>query len=413
MRRQASPSIGQLRLEQSRVILKLNIGDTRKLPEPSLRQLFSLAQPNVMIKSTLLPLLAGLALLSQPLAHAGLLSYEGFNYPGGSNLGALNGGTGWNGAWVNVTGGGTVSGGNLLAGNKAPSGYDARSTGNSAFVNTSNRSGRLLDCSANGSFGSHGYIDGSGHIGADGKTLYVSFLQQPNSTSQFYEFEFHRGDLGDPGRIAGIGNDFNSTTVNLRTDVPAGGNSSFWVLGSGDTNVNFYVMRIDYKAGNDDVYVYRNPTGNTEADNEPTLTMLSVADMSFDGISLAAFLNGVSVQHDEIRLGETWGDVLGGPPLFSLQPINQNLYVGQTATIFALAQSRLPVSYQWYRGTNSLTGETNSSLALSDLQLADANAYSVVASNALGVATSSSATLTVQAIGVSVPMQNWTRGAGQ
>ena len=366
-----------------------------------------------MIKNTLLPvILASSALLSSPWAYAELLDYEGFNYPSGSNLGTLNGGIGWNGGWVNVNGSSLVNAGNLIAGSNAPTGYDARSTSNSAFVNTSNRAGRWLDCSATGNLGLHGYLDANGHVGADGKTLYVSFLQQPNGTSQFYEFEFHRGDLGDPGRIAGVGNDFNSTTVNLRTEVPAGGTSSFWVLGPGDTNVNFYVVRIDYKASNDDVYVYRNPTGNTEADNEPTLTMLSVADISFDGISLAAFLNGVSVKHDEIRLGETWGDVLGGPPLFSLQPTNQNLYVGQTTTISALAQSRLPASYQWYRGTNSMTGETNSSLTLSDLQLADANIYSVVASNALGMATSSSAILTVQPIGVSVPMKTWTVGPG-
>ena len=53
-----------------------------------------------------------------------------------------------------------------------------------------------------------------------------------------------------------------------------------------DTNASLYVLRIDFKAGNDDVYVYRQPTGDLEAENEPTLTMLAVGDMSFDGIAL-------------------------------------------------------------------------------------------------------------------------------
>lgn len=340
-------------------------------------------------------------------ARAELLACEGFDYAAGSNLVTLSGGVGWSNGWVNVSGAGSVYPGNLSAEGNAPGGYDARSSGNSALLTTGNRSGRLLDCSVNGSFGSHGYRDGSGHIGADGKTLYLSFLQQPSDTIKFYEFEFHRGDLGDAGRIAGIGNDFNSTTVNLRAP-----NSNHIPLGPGSTNVSFYVVRIDFKSGNDDVYVYRNPTGNIEAANEPALTMFGLADMSFDGISLAAFDNGVEVRHDEIRLGETWGDVLGGPPAFVVQPTNQNLFVGQTAVFTALAQSVLPLGYQWYRGSNSLQGQTNASLAIPALQLSDADAYSIVASNALGVVTSSVATITVELIGISIPAQSLTVGNG-
>jgi fructan beta-fructosidase len=340
-----------------------------------------------------------------------LLGYEGFNYSAGVNLAALNGGIGWSNGWVDVYGGGggTVSAGNLVAWANAPNGYDARSTGNSSFVSNNNRYGRWLDCSANGNFALFGLLDANGNIGADGTTIYVSFLQQPSSTSTFYEFEFHRGNLGDPGRIAGIGNDLNSTTVNFRAP-----DTTQTPIGPGSTNVNFYVVRIDFQPGNDDVYVYRNPTGSSESDNQPTLTMLGVADMSFNGISLAAFFNNVTsfscvtVKHDEIRLGLTWSDVLGGPPEFVLQPANQNLYVGQTAVFTALAQSKQPVTYQWYYGSNSLSGMTNASLMVTYLQLTNAGAYSVMASNALGVATSSVAALTVQSIGVSIPVQSLT-----
>jgi len=367
-------------------------------PTPSIR-------PGRGLKTTLVGGLLFLTLLSP--GRAALLAYEGFGYVAGANLQSLNGGTGWNGGWVNLAGDSSVTGGSLLAGSNSPFGYDARSSGNSAFVNSSSRAGRWLDCSATGGFGAHGFVDGNGHIGADGKTLYVSFLQQPGATIKFYEFEFHRGDLGDPGRIGGIGNDFNSTTVNLRAP-----NSTQTPLGPGSTNVSFYVLRIDFKAGNDDVCVYRNPTGNAEADNEPVLTMPVVADMSFDGISLAAFLNGDTVKHDEIRLGETWGDVLGGPPMFVVQPANQTAYAGQTAVLTALAQSLQPSSYQWYRGGQLLSGQTNASLTLPALQLSEADHYSVVAANALGMATSAVATLTVQLIGVSIPTQSLFAGSG-
>ena len=330
----------------------------------------------------------------------GVLAYEGFGYPAGGSLGGQGGGIGWSNNWVDVSAnaGELVSTGNLMAGLRAPSGYDGRSAGNGAFVSNGSRCGRWLDCSPGGSFAQAGYLNVSGNIGAPGKTLYVSFLQQPNSPAQFYEFEFHRGDLGDPGRIAGIGNDLpNATTVNLRAP-----NSVQTPLGLGDTNVNLYVVRIDFHGGSDDVYVYRNPVGPNEADNQPVLTMPGVADMSFNGISLAAYLNGVTVKHDEIRLGETWASVLGNPPVFVVQPTNQVAYVGQNVTLTAQAQSSQQLFYQWYRGSLPVAGQTNSILNITNAQLTDAGQYSVTASNTLGIVTSAAATLTVQIISVAI-----------
>ena len=328
-----------------------------------------------------------------------IFAYEGFNYPAGTNLAGLNGGTGWSGGWVDVAGNGgvTVGAGNLPAGTNAPGGYDALSTGNSAYAGNGSRYGRWLDCSAGGNFDLYGLIDSNNNIGADGTTVYVSFLQQPSGTATNYEFEFHRGNLGDAGRVAGIGNAFNSTTVNLRAP-----NAAQTPLGLGGTNVNYYVVRIDFKPGSDDVYVYRNPAGKFETNNDPVLTMLAVGDMSFNGISLAASGNSVTVNQDEIRLGKTWGDILGGAPAFVVQPTNQTVVVGQSAVFTAQAQSSQPVSYQWYGGTNALAGQTNASLVLPNVQVADASQYSVTASNALGVVSSAVATLAVQAISVAI-----------
>ncbi len=334
--------------------------------------------------------------LSCPTPGAGqsaLLAYEGFNYSPGKVTGQ-NGGSGWSGGWVDVSGnqGESVVPGNLSDGGNSPVGFDARSAGNSVYVSNNSRCGRWLDCSPTGNFSQAGYVNTSGNIGAPGKTLYVSFLQQPSSPAQFYEFEFHRADLGDPGRISGIGNDLpNATAVNLRAP-----NSVQTPFGLGNTNVNFYIVRIDYHGGSDDVTVYRNPTAPNEQNNQPVLTMPGVADMSFNGISMGAYLNGVTVGHDEIRLGQTWASVLGNPPTFVIQPTNQLAYFGQSVTFTALAQSIQPFSYQWYRGINALTAQTNANLLLANVQLTDANQYSVTASNALGVVTSAVATLAVQ-----------------
>ena len=271
--------------------------------------------------------MAGAVALLLPIAtlpgRASLLAYEGFNYAAGSNLLSLNGGTGWNGGWVDVggSGGGTVRAGNLTGGANAPGGYDARSTGSGAFIANGNSYGRMLDCSIGGPFGTNGMIDASGRIGANNTTLYVSFLQQPGVVNNnFYEFQFHRDNLNDPGRMAGVGNDiFGGGNVNFRSEVPAGGTSTFFQIGPGDTGVDFYVVRIDYLNGNDNVYVYRNPTSNTEP-GTPTLAVIGAGDMSFNGISIAAYLNGCTLAQDEIRMGQTWSDVIGGPPIFAVQP---------------------------------------------------------------------------------------------
>lgn len=248
-------------------------------------------------------------LLAAPLStRAALMAYEGFNYPTGSGLTGLSGGFGWNGVWQNVNNGdSTIQSTGLTAGGNAPSGYDAYSTGKGVLSPNNTRRGRSLDLSVSGTFGTHGYLDGNGNIGASGKTIYISFMQQPNGTTSYYEFEFHRGDLGDGGRRAGIGNDSGgNTSVYLR--VPNAGQT---VIGPGSTSVNFYVVRIDFLGGNDTVYVYQNPTSVTDpGTGAATLTKTSAGDMSFSGLSFGCFNNSRTVAHDEIRVGETWADVV-------------------------------------------------------------------------------------------------------
>src|SRR5262245_44458274 len=134
-----------------------------------------------------------IALLFAIPAPAAQLLYEGFNYAAGSgNLTGQNGGTGWNGGWQLINNGSAdVVSGSLLGGANAPAGYDSISTGNRCFLPNARRVGRPVDTSVGGPFGLAGYVDGAGRIGADNKTLYLSFMQQANAATSFYEFEFH------------------------------------------------------------------------------------------------------------------------------------------------------------------------------------------------------------------------------
>jgi hypothetical protein len=221
---------------------------------------------------------------------AAQVAYEGFNYTTGpNNLSGNFGGHGWSGVWRTINGNSAdVTSPSLAAGASAPAGYDSLSTGSGVFLPNGRRVGRFLDTSPGGPFAALGYRDGNGRIGADGTTLYLSFMQKPDGATLYYEFEFHRDDLGDGGRIGGVGNDQGGTNVFLRTK-DAGNNNVHTLIGAGNINVNFYVVRIDFKAGADDVYVYQNPTSLTDPGigaGIPTLSKTAVPDMSFNGISL-------------------------------------------------------------------------------------------------------------------------------
>jgi len=263
------------------------------------------------------PATSAVAVVTVYVENNRLLAYEGFNYVGGptaiDNV-SQDGGLGWSGAWTNVSGTGNfITDGSLAGGANVPPGYDAISQGNSYFNYGDSRAGRWLDCTTNNAFAARGYLDANGNIGAPGKTVYVSFLQQPEVPDAFYECEFHRADLNDPGRIAGVGNDTATTDVYFRSP-----NGTFSDMGPGDSSggstgnlaVDFYVVRIDFQPGHaDNVFVYRNPTTLTEPPTA-TLALTNVGNMSFNGFSLGTFDDN-ELAVDEIRLGATWSDALG------------------------------------------------------------------------------------------------------
>jgi len=83
-------------------------------------------------------------------------------------------------------------------------------------------------------------------------------------------------------------------------------------------------------------------------------------------------------------------------PNITAQPQSRTNLVGTTATFAVTATSCGTISYQWMFGTNTLIGESNSSLILTNAQLDRAGDYTVVLANSAGSITSAVATLTVQ-----------------
>ena len=89
------------------------------------------------------------------------------------------------------------------------------------------------------------------------------------------------------------------------------------------------------------------------------------------------------------------------PPVVINTPASRTNGPGTTATFTVTTSGTEPLSYQWLQNQAPLanggriSGATASTLAISNLQLADAGNYTVVVTNAVGAATSAVAVLTV------------------
>ncbi len=87
------------------------------------------------------------------------------------------------------------------------------------------------------------------------------------------------------------------------------------------------------------------------------------------------------------------------PPVITLQPQSQMVVAGENPLFTITANGTSPLSYQWFKGVNPISGGTNATLNLSAVTSGDAGIYSVVVTNLYGSATSSNASLTVLAAG--------------
>jgi len=83
------------------------------------------------------------------------------------------------------------------------------------------------------------------------------------------------------------------------------------------------------------------------------------------------------------------------PPTITTQPASRTNVVGTLASFSATADGSAPLKYQWQSNGTNIAGATNTSLALTKVQLSDAGEYSLVVTNIGGSVTSSPAVLTV------------------
>lgn len=88
------------------------------------------------------------------------------------------------------------------------------------------------------------------------------------------------------------------------------------------------------------------------------------------------------------------------PPVFAVQPTNLSVIVSSNAILSPTLSGTQPMSFQWYFNNSPLvddgriSGSTNSTLTIANVQTNDGGNYQLVASNIVGVTSSSVAVLT-------------------
>ena len=85
-------------------------------------------------------------------------------------------------------------------------------------------------------------------------------------------------------------------------------------------------------------------------------------------------------------------------PAITMEPANQTVTAGQTATFTVVATGAAPLSYQWERGTTLIAGANSASYTTPATTLSDnGTTFRVLVTNSAGSATSNTAMLTVNA----------------
>ncbi len=82
-------------------------------------------------------------------------------------------------------------------------------------------------------------------------------------------------------------------------------------------------------------------------------------------------------------------------PSFISQPASVVVTLGSGASFSAGASGTAPILFQWLKNGAAISGATNTTLNFTNVQNSDAATYTLFASNSVGTATSSNATLTI------------------
>ena len=341
-----------------------------------------------------------IAILIQPpiAVRAVTIASDDFDYAVGSAA-PMNGGTGWGEAWKGSDGT-TAAALNLSAGNLDPLGQSNAGTSNSLVTN-GNIYFRALSAQAAAAVAAQS--TGNGEV-------WISFTAQQTTAASGYGsvtlWNAGSTNFADAntnyslmlGRNQYDKGNWSWTDV---TTVGAGGLGTVPV-----TTAVRYVMRLAFQSTQTVATMYiftaSSQVGADITSSTPATTVSgNIANSSgnrpvFDRIRLSGN-NGITF--DSLRIGTSFSEVMPVAvpvaPTIATQPNAATITEYGSYTFSVQATGTAPLSYQWKKDGQSLSGQTSATLALTNIATTDAGSYLVTVSNAQGSVDSNPAQLTV------------------
>ncbi|MEY2428334.1 MAG: large repetitive protein, partial [Verrucomicrobiota bacterium] len=131
---------------------------------------------------------------------------------------------------------------------------------------------------------------------------------------------------------------------------------------------------------------------------------------TFDGTAWSGGSEPTAAIGEAMWIAPAGGAPVSQPlaPVITLQPANVSVAQGDSATFSVTATGTAPLFYQWRVNNNPITGATNDSVAISNVQPANAGNYSVTVNNLIGTAESSTVTLQVTNLAAAVFADHFT-----
>jgi hypothetical protein len=122
---------------------------------------------------------------------------------------------------------------------------------------------------------------------------------------------------------------------------------------------------------------------------------------SGQNLASAVKFSVATIANGKVYVGTTNAVLVFGltTPTITTQPQSVQAIAGTNVAFTVAANSTAPpVSYQWFKGNNALANQTNASLTITNVQITDGGAYSVVVADTVGKALSVIAVLDITGI---------------
>ena len=178
--------------------------------------------------------------------------------------------------------------------------------------------------------------------------------------------------------------------TNYQGRVLTGPNSGYFNL-SIQRSVGWHKFEIDRAADGSTINFYVDGTlgGSVPAATFYTFDSAVIGSIAGGSTAGNAWFDDVVVQYYD-------------PPTITTQPAGQTVNAGANVT-FTVTATNNALTYQWRLNGINLVGATTSSLALNNVQAADAGNYTVAVANGAGVTVSSAAALLIRPVIVAQP----------